>query len=109
MNGYDDERTDSDRLQGALQHAAETLREVVGLPQRDGQHGPRVRVDAAPLIDRERVSFSAHVAACNALECIGLGLGVLDLDAPSLISVEDGLAAMTAAASRAAPTAGWQA
>lgn len=91
--------TDADRLEDAMAEAIQLLIPVLGLPPRDR---PAIlpRTQASPdhvLVDPDRLPAGAHVAACKALELLGLGLAVLD---PSLsphvhISVEDGLAALT--------------
>lgn len=102
-----DDRPDHERLELALQECAVILRRVIGLPQRDGSSTPRVQVDPPPLVDaHDGVSCTAHLAACNALECVGFALGVLDPDPdlPGMMTVEQGLAALTA---KPAPTAGW--
>jgi hypothetical protein len=90
-----DEGADADRLDLALQECAIVLRRVIGMPAIDGHLEPRVQVDPPPIIDaRHGVAFAAYCAACNALSCVAFGLGVTDLDAPELMTVEQGLAAM---------------
>lgn len=86
--------TAAERLEAALLDAAEALMEVVGVPVEEGDSfRPRNPVNG-PLVDRGEVPDCAWRAAVYGLDVIALGLGVLDPEA-SIVSVEDGLAAMT--------------
>jgi len=95
---FDEERTDSERLEHAMHECAIILRAAVGLQDPAANPDaltPRVQVDADPVVSLEAVSLSAFLAACNALQCLAFGLSVMDLDTPTIVTVEQGLAAIT--------------
>jgi hypothetical protein len=91
----EDDRPDPERFELGVHAALAPLIKLVGLPPMPDRTGPRVQIDVVPMIDRDQVSFSAHIAVCNAIECLGLALTFSDPTAPELVSVEDGLAAMS--------------
>lgn len=83
------------RLEAALFDAAEALMEVVGLALNPADsYGERIPVNGS-LVDREEVPLSAWRAAVFALDILSVGIGVMDPAAESVVSVEDGLAALT--------------
>lgn len=83
------------RLETAPYEAAEALMEVVGLPLNPvDQYGPRRPVSGS-LVSLEAVPLPAYRAAAFALDVLMMGIGVMDPDTDSEVSVEDGLAMMT--------------
>lgn len=82
------------RFEIGVQEALAPLIRLVGLPPYDDPDGARVQIDAEPMIDAEQVAHSARIAVCNAIQCLGLALSFSDPTAPSMVTVEDGLAAM---------------
>lgn len=83
------------RLETALLEACEALMEVVGLAENPADsYGPRTAVNGV-LVDRDEVPLSAWRAAVFALDVLSIGYGVMDPEAESVVSVEEGLAAMT--------------
>lgn len=87
----------ANRLEAALLDAAEALLEVVGLPENPADSkGPRIPVSGS-LVNAEEVPHAAYRAACFALEVLMVGMGVMDPEAELMMSVEEGLAAMTKA------------
>lgn len=83
------------RLEAALLEAAEALMEVVGLATNPtDSYGERIPVSGS-LVSRDEVPLSAWRAAVFALDILSVGIGVMDPEAESVVSVEDGLAAMT--------------
>jgi hypothetical protein len=97
--------TDAERLESAVMVAIGELVTVVGLPQRDGTTMPRVHATAEPLVNLDRVPAEAFHAACEAIIHLGIALSHSRHggDAVPVVSVEAGLAAMTAPTVRWAP------
>ncbi len=82
------------RLEAALLAATDALLEVVGLPANPVDCcGERIPVTGS-LVCRDEVPDVAFRAACVALQYLMIGHDVMDPEAPSVVSVEDGLAAM---------------
>jgi hypothetical protein len=101
-----DERTDAERFDAAVMVAIGELVTVVGLPQPDGTMRPRVQAADEPLVSLDRVPAEAFRAACEAIAQLGIALSHSVPGGAPIVSVEDGLAALTRPP-MPAPTAGW--
>lgn len=87
--------TAATRLEAALQTACDALMEVVGFPvDAADEFGERFPVSGS-LVAHDEVPDVAWRAAIAALTYTLTGCDVMDPESASVVSVEDGLAALT--------------
>jgi hypothetical protein len=87
---------DVDRLALALKDAAYALINAVGLPvDLAAADGPREGLHGREPVDPDQVPAGALKGARWALDIVCCALSVLDPDSPGVVSVEEGLEALT--------------
>lgn len=88
--------SEAQRLEDVMYDAAMMLVATIGLPG-DDPEGPRSfpHIDNGGYVDRQQVPEVAWRAACQGLNLLMVGIGVLDTGGP-VISPEEGLSMLNA-------------